>query len=90
MGVKKFQYDIWGDAVNTASRKESSGAVGYVDISEATYELIKDEPMFRFESRGKVDAKGKGKIGMYFVELSQEISENHASTDHLKLQTLNY
>ena len=73
VGVKKFQYDIWGDAVNTASRMESSGAVGCVNISETTYELIKDEPMFHFESRGKVEAKGKGKIGMYFVELSKEL-----------------
>ena len=69
-GVKKFHYDIWGDAVNTASRMESSGDVGSVNISETTYELIKDEPMFKFQSRGKIHAKGKGKIGMYFVSLS--------------------
>jgi class 3 adenylate cyclase len=72
VGVKKFQYDIWGDAVNTASRMESSGAVGYVNISQATYELIKDEPMFHFKSRGKIEAKGKGEIGMYFVQLRNE------------------
>ena len=71
VGVKKFQYDIWGDAVNTASRMESSGEVGCVNISEQTYELIKDEPMFRFQSRGKVQAKGKGEMGMYFVSLRQ-------------------
>jgi class 3 adenylate cyclase/Tfp pilus assembly protein PilF len=72
VGVKKFQYDIWGDAVNTASRMESSGAVGYVNISQTTYELIKDDPMFHFQSRGKIVAKGKGEIGMYFVHLRQE------------------
>jgi adenylate cyclase len=42
VGVKKFQYDIWGDTVNTASRMESSGEVGQVNISEATYALVKD------------------------------------------------
>jgi len=65
VGVKKFQYDIWGDTVNTASRMESSGAVGKVNISEATYELVKDA--FRCEYRGKIEVKGKGKLGMYFV-----------------------
>lgn len=67
VGVKKFQYDIWGDTVNTASRMESSGEVGKVNISETTYQLLKDDPQFSFESRGKVAAKGKGEIEMYFV-----------------------
>jgi class 3 adenylate cyclase len=69
VGVKKFQYDIWGDTVNTASRVESNGEVGKVNISQATYELLKDEPAFAFESRGKIEAKGKGEIDMYFVSL---------------------
>ena len=69
VGVKKFQYDIWGDTVNTASRMESSGEVGKVNISQATYSLIKDDPRFAFEDRGKVEAKGKGKVDMWFVEL---------------------
>ena len=69
VGVKKFHYDLWGDAVNTASRMESSGEVGCVNISEATYSLIKDEPMFQFRSRGKIQVKGKGEMGMYFVSL---------------------
>ncbi len=67
VGVKKFQYDIWGDTVNTASRMESSGAVGKVNISATTYNFIKDDPEFSFEFRGKVNAKGKGEIDMYFV-----------------------
>ena len=67
VGVKKFQYDIWGDTVNTASRMESSGAVDKVNISETTYKLLKDDADFVFESRGKVAAKGKGEIEMYFV-----------------------
>lgn len=70
VGVKKFQYDVWGDTVNTASRMESSGLVGKVNISETLYQLIKDEACFDFEYRGSVNAKGKGDIAMYFVEKS--------------------
>lgn len=67
VGVKKFQYDIWGDTVNTASRMESNGEVGKVNISQSTYELLKEKPQFHFESRGKIVAKGKGEMEMYFV-----------------------
>jgi class 3 adenylate cyclase/tetratricopeptide (TPR) repeat protein len=67
VGVKKFQYDIWGDTVNTASRMESSGEIGKVNISESTYALLKDDPEFTFQSRGKIEAKGKGEVEMYFV-----------------------
>jgi class 3 adenylate cyclase len=66
VGIKKFAYDIWGDAVNTASRMESNGEIGKVNISEATYNLVKND--FSFDYRGEMDAKGKGKIKMYFVE----------------------
>jgi adenylate cyclase len=68
VGVKKFQYDVWGDTVNTASRIESNGMVGKVNISESLYQLIKDEECFTFEYRGNITAKGKGEIKMYFVE----------------------
>ncbi|MEH6535650.1 MAG: adenylate/guanylate cyclase domain-containing protein [Psychroserpens sp.] len=68
VGVKKFQYDIWGDTVNTASRMESGGEIGKVNISEGTYSLLKDNPEFNFKSRGKIDTKGKGEMEMYFVE----------------------
>ncbi|WP_111684905.1 adenylate/guanylate cyclase domain-containing protein [Winogradskyella tangerina] len=70
VGVKKFQYDIWGDTVNTAARMESSGEVGKVNISEDTYQLIKDDKDFTFEHRGMIKAKGKGEINMYFVSKS--------------------
>ncbi|HMC96671.1 MAG TPA: adenylate/guanylate cyclase domain-containing protein, partial [Flavobacteriales bacterium] len=70
VGVKKFQYDIWGDTVNTASRMESSGEVGQVNISEATHALVKDVTGFDFTPRGKVRAKGKGELEMYFVTAS--------------------
>lgn len=73
VGVKKFQYDIWGDTVNTASRMESSGAVGQVNISEATYELVKDNSEFDFTSRGKIEAKGKGEMEMYFADRKTNI-----------------
>jgi class 3 adenylate cyclase/tetratricopeptide (TPR) repeat protein len=68
VGVKKFQYDIWGDTVNTASRMESSGEVGKVNVSETTYELLKQDESFSFDRRGKIKAKGKGEIEMFFVE----------------------
>ena len=102
VGVKKLPYDIWGDTVNTASRMrlrpdasgESSGEVGQVNISEATYALVKDaeenpqlsvvdtqggslatahseltaRKSFTFTPRGKVQAKGKGEMEMYFVQ----------------------
>jgi class 3 adenylate cyclase len=67
VGVKKFAYDIWGDTVNTASRMESSGEVGQVNISESTYALVKAEPGLTFTPRGKVQAKGKGELEMYFA-----------------------
>jgi class 3 adenylate cyclase len=70
VGVKKFQYDIWGDTVNTASRMESSGEVGEVNISEATYAQVKDIAGLTFNPRGKVQAKGKGELDMYFVRSS--------------------
>jgi len=67
VGVKKFQYDIWGDTVNTASRMESSGEVGQVNISETTYDQVKVHQHFTFTPRGKVQAKGKGEMEMFFV-----------------------
>ncbi len=66
VGIKKFAYDIWGDTVNTASRMESSGGIGKVNISGITYELVKDK--FTCVHRGKIEAKNKGFIDMYFVE----------------------
>jgi class 3 adenylate cyclase len=66
VGIKKFQYDIWGDVVNIASRMESSGEVGEVNISGTTYNLIKDK--FECVHRGKIEAKNKGAVDMYFVK----------------------
>lgn len=73
IGKTKFAYDIWGDTVNVASRMESSGDVSRVNISEQTYELIKD--FFECEYRGEVNAKNKGKVKMYFVNgIKSELS----------------
>jgi class 3 adenylate cyclase len=65
VGKRKYAFDIWGDAVNIASRMESSGEVGRVNVSAYTYDLIRGE--FQCEYRGKVGAKGKGEVDMYFV-----------------------
>jgi len=66
VGDKKFAYDIWGDTVNTASRMESSGEAGKINISGSTHEHVKDK--FTCIHRGKISAKNKGEIEMYFVE----------------------
>jgi class 3 adenylate cyclase len=69
VGIKKYSYDIWGDTVNTASRMESSGEVGKVNVSQATYEILKEDSDFIFKSRGEIEAKGKGELEMWFVSI---------------------
>ncbi|MBL4587117.1 MAG: hypothetical protein JKX84_08700, partial [Flavobacteriales bacterium] len=66
VGKNKFAFDIWGDAVNTAARMESSGSAMKVNISGSTYQLIKD--YFECTARGKIKAKNKGEIEMFFVD----------------------
>ena len=66
VGIKKFAYDIWGDTVNTASRLESSGEPGMINISQSTRDRVNH--LFHCVHRGKVNAKGKGEIDMYFVD----------------------
>ena len=65
VGVKKYAYDIWGDTVNTAARMEQNSEAGKINISGSTYELIKNR--VNCEYRGKIQAKNKGEIDMYFV-----------------------
>ena len=65
VGLKKFSYDIWGDTVNIASRMEANSEPGKINISESTFELIKDT--FHCEYRGGIEVKNKGLMKMYFV-----------------------
>jgi len=66
VGKRKYAYDIWGSTVNIASRMESNGEPGQINISKATYNLVKDE--FECHYRGKIYAKNVGEIDMYFVK----------------------
>jgi class 3 adenylate cyclase len=66
VGVKKYAYDIWGDTVNIAARMEQNSAPGKINISHKTFELIKEK--FNCTYRGKIEAKNKGEIDMYFLD----------------------
>lgn len=66
VGKKKFAYDLFGDTINTASRIESAGEAGKINVSSTTYQLIKND--YTCLSRGKIFAKGKGELEMYFVK----------------------
>lgn len=65
VGLKKFAYDIWGDTVNTAARMEQNSESGKINVSDKTYNLVKDK--FAFTYRGEIEAKNKGALKMYFV-----------------------
>ncbi len=71
IGTRKFQYDIWGDTVNTASRMESHGEPDSVQISDATYQLVKDR--FVATSRGEVQVKGKGAVTTWWLEAEADL-----------------
>lgn len=66
IGSSKYQYDVWGDAVNVASRMESHGEPGRIQISEATWELVRDD--FECIPRGKIDVKGRGPMNTWFLD----------------------
>jgi len=65
IGRKRFLYDLWGDAVNTASRMESYGTPGRIQITRATYELLADD--FECEPRGTIAVKGKGEVETWYL-----------------------
>jgi class 3 adenylate cyclase len=65
IGLKKFIYDLWGDAVNTASRMESHGMPNCIQVSQTTYELLQDK--YLFEERGVIEVKGKGEMFTYLL-----------------------
>lgn len=78
IGIKKFSYDLWGDTVNTASRMESHGLPGSIQVSEATHRLLRDE--FVFEERGPVEVKGKGRMNVYILKGRREAMAAAASS----------
>ena len=65
IGRRKFIYDLWGDTVNTASRMESSGLPGRIQVTEAVYERLCST--YDFETRGEVEVKGKGRLSTYLL-----------------------
>jgi adenylate cyclase len=78
IGKSKFIYDLWGDTVNTASRMESHGLPGLVQVSEATFRAISDggnAGAYRFEDRGVIEVKGKGQTRTFFVERESEYTQ---------------
>jgi adenylate cyclase len=84
IGRKKFVYALWGDMVNTASRMESHGAKGKIQITRATYELIKDH--FECEYVGEIDVKGKGKLETWYL-LGAKTKSRHTLPPMLKAFT---
>ncbi len=66
IGLKKFSYDLWGDAVNVASRMESQGMPNCIQVTAEVYELLKDQ--YRFEPRGQINVKGKGEMMTYWLQ----------------------
>jgi adenylate cyclase len=90
VGQKKLSYDIWGDTVNTASRMESSGDAGKINISGTTFEFVKE--FFVCEHRGKMPVKYKGELDMYFVNgIVDDLRDENGGPNHrfiLKMQLI--
>lgn len=83
VGTKKFAYDIWGDTVNIASRMESNSDAGRINVSENTYQLIKDH--YDCEYRGEIDVKNKGMMKMYFVNGAKKNPQNPVKDKSFKV-----
>jgi adenylate cyclase len=66
IGTSRFSYDLWGDTVNTASRMESHGVPGCIQVTARTYQRLRD--YYRFKRRGPIQVKGKGDIVTYLLE----------------------
>ncbi|HRX55664.1 MAG TPA: adenylate/guanylate cyclase domain-containing protein, partial [Verrucomicrobiales bacterium] len=66
IGRNKFSYDLWGDTVNIASRMESNGLAGKIQVSENTWNILKDK--FTFTERGEIEIKGKGSMRSWILE----------------------
>ncbi|WP_161971815.1 adenylate/guanylate cyclase domain-containing protein [Algoriphagus kandeliae] len=82
VGIKKFQYDIWGDTVNTAQRMEAACGLNKINISKSTYSRIKDNPNLCFEFRGLVPVKGKGPLSMWYVESRKNQIQKFEAVHH--------
>jgi class 3 adenylate cyclase len=78
IGLKRFIYDLWGDTVNVASRMESHGLAGCIQVSEATYQCLKEQ--YLFEKRGVIQVKGKGAMTTYLLTGKQSLSTHTLST----------
>ena len=72
IGTKKFAYDLWGDMVNTASRMESHGLPGHIQVTRPMYERLKHD--FEFEERGEISVKGKGRMSVYLLVQRRPLS----------------
>jgi len=79
VGTKRFLYDIWGDAVNLASRMESTGVPGRIQVTKSVIEGV-PEGAFKFEARGEVEVKGKGRMETFF--LTEKLSEPSFSSSN--------
>jgi adenylate cyclase len=82
IGTKRFLYDLWGDAVNTASRMESQSSPGEIQITRETYDLLKDE--FVCRRRGTIMVKGKGQMETWYLEGSR--SDDRRTERGVKLE----
>jgi adenylate cyclase len=90
IGVRKFAFDVWGDAVNTASRMESHGIPGYLHLTAETYEKVKNKlSHLDFKCRGEMEIKGKGIMTTYLIEIPQdkEIADNPDNSDTISVAT---
>ena len=87
VGIKKFSYDIWGDTVNIASRMESNSEAGKINISDFTYNIIKND--FDCKYRGEIEVKNKGMMKMYFVNDPLDSLKNYTFTNELVLNDPN-
>lgn len=82
IGIKKFIYDLWGDTVNIASRMESQGLPDCIQVTEATYELLRDQ--YHFVTRGVIDVKGKGKMTTYLLTGRRVESSKLSESEEMK------
>ena len=78
IGTKKFIYDVWGDTVNTASRMESHGVPGEIQVSEAVHAAV--EHLFLFEKRGEIEVKGKGGMTTFLLLARRDVESSRSAT----------